>query len=116
MAGQYDITVDRGTTLLRTFTVTDSNNVPVSYQGYSAKMQVRKDHSASTVIVEASTANGRITLNNQGVITLTIADEVTATFSVGTAYYDIMLTSPSGDAIKFMEGKFVVQPSVTRLP
>jgi hypothetical protein len=116
MAGQYDITIDRGTTLLRTFTVTDSSNVPVNYTGYTAKMQVRKDHSATNVIVEASTANGRITLNNLGVVTLAIADEVTATFPVGTAYYDILLTSPAGDAIKFMEGKFIVQPSVTRLP
>jgi hypothetical protein len=115
MAGRYEITLDRGTTLTRTFTVTDSNDVPVDYTGYSAKMQVRKDHAATTVIVEASTSNGRMTVNSQGVITLAIPDDVSASFPVGTAYYDILLTDPGGDTHKLLEGRFIVQPSVTRL-
>jgi hypothetical protein len=115
MAGRYDIVVDRGATLLRTFAVTDANQAPVPYAGYTGRMQVRRDHSSSTVLLDATTSNGKLTINGAaGTISLNVSDEETANLSATTAYYDLMLTSTAGQSFKLLEGQFIVRPTVTR--
>jgi hypothetical protein len=120
MAGVYDITLGRGESLLRTFTVTrQTNGTPVSYAGYSALMHVRRDPADTTTpLLVAGTTDGRLTVtgDNQNTWTLSVPKTATAALPVGRFFYDIMLTDPSGANLVFLGGRFVVLPVSTRAP
>jgi hypothetical protein len=114
-AGTYDIVAEKGATLRRVFSVTNAAGAPVSYANHTGRMQVRRDHTSASVILEASTTNGRLLINGPaGTITLLITDEDTAQLPAGAGVYDIMLTNGAGETTKFLSGRFVIQPSVTR--
>lgn len=59
--------------------------------------------------------NGHITLGGEsGTITIKIPSGITKAFSpTGTAVYDLLLTSPSGEVTRLVEGPCEVRPDVT---
>ena len=61
-AGLYNFLAEQGATLQRTILYTDSNDVATNLTGYTAAMQVRPSASSATVLLTATTENGRITL------------------------------------------------------
>ena len=91
------------------------DNLPVDLTGYTADMQVRKFVDSTSVLVELSTANGRITINGAlGQINLTLTAAQTAALSPADSYvYDLNLTSPSGYVYKILQGTFILNASVT---
>jgi len=114
MAATYNITIERGETWSRILTWTDENGTPVNLTGCSAKMQARKVVGGA-IIIELSTTNGRISLGGiAGTITLTIADEDTATFPIDSARYDLLITFPSGTSEKILRGAMEIESLVTQ--
>lgn len=111
--GRYNITVYQGTT----FTLSPSwfiDNIVVDVTGYSAKVQVRPEADSSTVIVELSTANGRITVNGAlGQFNWTLTPSETTALAAGNYVYDFNVTSGGGVVTKLLQGAFIVVDSVT---
>lgn len=97
---------------------------PRSLAGWSARMQVRANVDSATVLVNASTATGEISLVAPAgsavvhVVAVAVPDEVTATLTpterTDPHAYDVEIVSPGGIVERIVQGPFTVDPEVTR--
>jgi len=115
MAGRYNMVCDQGSTFSLTFTI-KTDDVPWTLSNYTAKMQVRSFINVETVLVELSTANGRITYGpDPGKVKLLIDATTTAALPTGRHSYDLEFTTIADNTVvKILSGKFVVRGEVTR--
>jgi hypothetical protein len=107
------LVVRRGISFTETIALFDENDEPIIVADYTGLMQVRADY-GETVIIELSTVNDRITLDDNRIL-LYIADEDTADFTAGSYRYDLQLTDPAGDAYAILYGTFAVKDMVTQV-
>ncbi len=115
IAGTYDMVVDQGATLSRVITWKDSSRTPYNITGYTARMQVRETTAAAGVVLELTTANGRIALGGvAGTVTLTVSATTTAAVAAGRYVYDLELVSSAGVVTRLIEGNFIHRAEVTR--
>jgi hypothetical protein len=120
MAGIYNITIEQGATFTFSAQWKDSEGNVIDLQGYTAKMQIRKNSNHGEVLITLSTdalidgSGIDIDLNNN--IIVTISDAKTATFISDKYFYDLLLikTSPH-EVIRFIEGEVTVSEGVTTL-
>ena len=88
---------------------------PVNVTGFTAKMQARIASTSTSVIVELSTANGRIVTGGMdGTFTLTLLPAETSALTPGEYVYDFEVTAPNGTVTKLLQGGFSVLAEVTR--
>lgn len=114
IAGVYNFTIDQGATFSRQLTLRDANNALMNLTGYTARMQIRPEIESTEVLVELTTANGRIALGGAaGTVTLTIPATVTATIDK-EGVYDLELVTPSSEVHRALKGKVRLEPEVTR--
>lgn len=113
LAGQYDITVEQGSTFNLTLVYKDQRGYVIDLTGYSARMQLRSSVASSAVVLDLTTANGRISIDGAaGKISLLIAAADTAGLS-GTGVYDLELVN--GLIVqRVLEGSYTISPEVTR--
>jgi len=112
--GRYNLAVYKGTTF-ELKPVWKIGGVPVNLSGYTADMQVRYA-TDTAIIVELSTANGRITIDAEyGRINLKLTASQTAALAAGTYQYDLNLTNTADSTVyKILQGVFIVNASVTQ--
>jgi hypothetical protein len=79
-------------------------------------MQVRERIDDADVILELTTANGRITLGGVlGTITMVAQDEVTTTLpEIRKGVYDLELESAGGEVTRLLRGSVEIIRQVTR--
>ena len=78
-------------------------------------MQVRGKVDSTTVIVELTTENGYIVIDNTTkTITLNIPAAITAAFTFSTAVYSLEILSGGGNVTPFCEGTITLVKEVTR--
>lgn len=76
-------------------------------------MTVRPFVGANTTTVVASTANGRMTLDqSSGRINVTLSAATTGAIAAGRYSYDLVLDS-GAEITRILEGKFIVTGAVT---
>ena len=111
-AGTYNIICDQGATLQRQITWKDSAGAPINLSTYSARMQVRPTTDSTTVTLELTTANGRLTLGGAAgtIDILVLASAMTMT---GEFVYDLELVTGT-TVTRLLQGYFNVRPEVTR--
>ena len=106
---------DQGTTFTLPFTIKTDGVAWDLVGNYTAKMQVRSFLDSTTVLIELSTANGRITFASAGSVTLSITATDTEDLQTGRHTYDLEFTNTGdGTVTRILEGKFVVRGEVTR--
>lgn len=121
IAGTYNIICDQGSSFTRTFVLEYQDPVdetvfhPYDLEGYTARMQIRKDVYASDVLATLTTENGCISIDGgTGSITITMTDAQTAAIE-RSGVYDIELVSPGGASVdKPIRGDFELRLEVTR--
>ena len=117
---EADIVIFQGATFNQTlFYETGEPSTPVNLTTppYTAKMQIRSKPESKAVILELSTTNGRIILNEAtGSIRLFVSATDTALLSVcDKAVYDLELyDSGSGTTTRILQGNVIISPEVTR--
>ena len=91
-----------------------SYNQPVSLSGYTARMQIREKITRDTIILELTSDNGMIVLDDTNkIITINIPAIFTGTFSFKTALYSLELAT--GDIVEpFIYGSISLEPEITR--
>lgn len=90
-------------------------NDPVVLSGYSAKMQIRASITDSTVILELTTVNNKITLDNTTkTISIVITSTETAAFTFNTAVYSLEMTDASSVVTQLVTGTLTLIKEVTR--
>lgn len=120
-AGKYSFTIEQGTTHEFTVVKRDSNNLPVSLAGYSARMQIRPDFAdlSTTVYTTVSSSiagdgTGLYITPASGSITVLISAQVTEGFDFDSGVYDLELYSGSF-VERLLEGKVKISREVTRV-
>ena len=112
-AGSYNITCEQGATFSRTLTVKDSNGAARNLSSYTARMQVRRRVSDTTTLIELTTENGRITLNENGEISLSLSASLTSSIT-DDGVYDLEIIASDGTVERVIEGSFTLSREVTR--
>jgi hypothetical protein len=111
----HDLTIPAGATYSQVVNwKTGSTPTFVNTTGFSARMQLRTSYSAASASLELTTSNGRISLTNAGVITLSLTATETAALAAGRYVYDLELVSSGGLVTRLLEGVVTVSPEVTR--
>lgn len=87
----------------------------IDLTGFTARMQIRENVEDAAFIIELTTENGRIELNNPtGAINLTIAAADTEGLDFEFAVYDLELIDGSGVVTRLLEGCVSLKLEVTR--
>jgi hypothetical protein len=101
-AAEYNLTsrenrpIYQGATEVKTLTYRDPLGALINLTGMTAAMQVRKGANLEQLILDMSTANGKIALGGAlGTITITFSKEDTAAMPAGSAQYDFYLINGS---------------------
>lgn len=111
MSGKYNIVADQGATFNLNFTV-KTDGVPWDLTTYSATMVVRKSTSSATDLLNLSSSNNDITLNNVGAVSITASAVAMAALPAGRWVYNIELTSSASEVTRILEGRFIVSAEV----
>lgn len=83
--------------------------------GYSARMQVRSDFIAPDVLLELTTANGRIIITPAtGMLELVINATDSALLDFSKGIYDLEIESPAGEVTRILQGVVTLSKQVTR--
>lgn len=114
-AGRYNIKIEQGATFRFEIVYRDSNSAIVNLTGFTARMQIRPIPSSTTILVNASTANGKIVITpSQGRIVVTLSATETAALDFTTARYDLEIEATDGTVTRLIEGVVTLSPEVTR--
>lgn len=90
-------------------------NKPVDLTGYSARMQVREKAASAAVLLNLTSANSGIVLDNVAkTITLNISATQTAALDFNTAVYNLEVESGGGEVIPLLFGTVTLVKEVSR--
>lgn len=89
---------------------------PIPLTGCTARMQIRPTITSDTIIVDLTTENGRITIDepNGGIFLLVDDTTTTAITQKEEAKYDLETICPGGIVKRRFEGTVVISEEVTR--
>lgn len=89
-------------------------NMPVPLNGYTGRMQIRASVNSSTVILELTTENSLLVIDDATkTITINIPASTTQTFTFKSAVYSLELVS-GATVIPFIYGNLTLDTEVTR--
>ena len=112
-AGIYNFTCEQGSTFLRDVEVTNFDDSVRDLDGFTARMQVRKDMEATSTLIELTTENGRMLIDgNAGTISLIISAADTAALQF-SGIYDLELIGGTGVVERLLQGNFNLDENVT---
>jgi hypothetical protein len=129
MAQVANIIIDQGSTYNTIFVINTLTTptlpfnsitnpyIPLSFSGYTAELQVRKDFNTTTSALLTLTDTSGITLGSNGTITVNITANQTSSIPFSDtklcAYYDLKLTNSSGST-RIVQGTFTINRSISR--
>lgn len=116
-AGRYDLIVEQGATLQRTFTWQDADGNAVDITGYEARLQVRPDHDSTTTLLDLDNdTKGGLNIPNgtDGKIELSVDATTTEGLDYRDAVWDLEMESPGGTVTRLLQGRSYVSKEVTR--
>lgn len=119
-----NLDMEQGTTFSVSATWTDATGKAIDLSRYNARMQIRSSYATATITDSLTTANGEITLSENGEIAIMLPPNRTSAIPVDyrqiskppkTAYvYDLELVSPEGFVTRLLFGSIIVTGEVTR--
>lgn len=114
---KYNISIQQGSKYELSIQARNADNTVMDLTGYSGRMQVRPTMNSILVLLEASTANGRIAINAPGgIVTVTVGADVTALLNWNVAYYDLeIFTVDPANVKRLIEGYASLSREVTRI-
>lgn len=114
MSQRADLKLDKGTDFQCLFLCSTCNG-KVDFGGYSAAMHLKQNPYGKAIDV-LTTENGRLVLDREnGAISATFPDEITATYPVCALLYDVKLKSADGYVFRLVHGRIQVNEEITRL-
>lgn len=111
-AGRLDLTIQQGATFSLQLTFADGNGDPIDLTGYAGAAEVRTSYDAATPVATLSVA---VTDPTNGVMTLSLTAAQTAALTAPSGgVWDLLLTTPTGDKFRVLEGNVRITAAVTR--
>lgn len=115
MAYRVDIMVDKGSEIPTILEFFDHDRRPISFDGFTALMQVRRTPTSETIIDELSSEGDSPRLKFcADTIRISWPRGITQAITAGRYVYDIQLTQPNGSTVRLVEGALVFRQEVTR--
>jgi len=114
---EIDLKIYQGASFQKSWKIQDKEGNPVDLTGWSAFCHIRKKKASDDIILEATTENEKLFIE-QGEDTVygfDLEPEDTQIFTMKDAVYDIKLVDPQGHAVRIQEGKISVSLAVTRV-
>lgn len=107
--------VEQGSTFKRTMTLQNDYGEPIDLTGHSFRMQVRATVEAASPVIELTTGNGRIPIDDAeaGKFTILLSATETAGLTAGFYVYDLEWVRGS-EVERLFEGQLEVSREVTR--
>uniref|UniRef100_UPI003F49370E hypothetical protein n=1 Tax=Nonomuraea sp. CA-251285 TaxID=3240002 RepID=UPI003F49370E len=112
-AGQWTFHVDAGATWQVALTVADDSGQPVDLTGYMARLQAREHITSPTPVIDLTAPDIAVD-GPAGVLSWTVADEVTAAWTWRHAVYNLEIESGGGLVRRLLKGEIHIDPEVTR--
>jgi hypothetical protein len=81
---------------------------------YTAIQQIRTSYDNPDILLECSTGNGKITMDDTANIYVTYSADDTINFPI-YGVRDLRISNPDGDVVFLIEGEVVTKRSVTRV-
>ena len=126
-AGNYNFTIEQGSTFKRTFKYKDSNGDPIELKNHDVQMDIRSNIDSSDTVLEVrevdlTSLETGFTVTSASLeakaneINLTIDADTTASMSFDTAVYDIEIVDNSTPKVvtRILQGKIKLSKEVTR--
>ena len=110
MAAERNIAIYKGDTYTHEIRIKDGANANTNITGRTYKAQMRKSRSSSTTVLSFTIA---ITNAANGVVTMSLAPEVTSSIDPGTYFYDFEENN-AGYVTTLMAGKVSLTGQVSR--
>ncbi len=116
MTTRYNISIQQGARYDLTIQARNADNTVMDLTGYSGRMQVRPTVKSTTILLDANTGNGRITINAPGgQVLVSVGADVTALLNWNVAYYDLeVYTVDTTNVKRLIEGYASLSREVTR--
>ena len=109
MSGKYNIVAEQGATFNLNFRV-ETNGTAWNLSDYDFAMQVRRSTSASSTLLNITSA----TMTSLGHVSITVPASIMTNVPAGRWVYDIELTSSGNEVTRILEGRFIVTAQVTQ--
>jgi hypothetical protein len=104
---KINLVIDQGSTFTQVISLTDSADLAVNTDVYTARGQIRKHYlSNSAVSFTTALANGDLTLS--------LTSTQTANIVAGRYVYDVELIDSSNNVTRLMEGIVTITPEVSK--
>lgn len=115
IAGIYNITCEQGASFTRTFTITGPDGAIVNLTSYTGRMQVRREIDSTTMLIELTSANGRLSIVPLlGEISIALTPAETASITRDGVYDLEIVNTISGAVYRVLKGVFKLDKEVTR--
>jgi hypothetical protein len=114
-AAEVNLNIEKGTSFKYAFSYLENCIVPVDMTDYALKAQLKESYNSKLVWAEWSTANGKISVNQDGKILISLSPFETETYNFYHAVYDIFLISPDNEVTKLIKGFVTVEHNVTSI-
>ena len=113
-AGKFNFLAEVGANFLQYLQYEDAAHNPIHITGLTIQMQVR-ECPGTTVLIEASTTNGKITITNGAAGQFEIDIKASEMDDLGSKnyLYDVILITDANNITRFLEGSFNVNPRIT---
>jgi hypothetical protein len=114
-AAKYDFTIEQGATFSLGFAWKSDDGIAVDLTGYTARMQVRQSVGSPDVLLDATTENGLLSIDEEtGRVNISLPASVTTAMTWRRGRYDIEVEAPDGTVTRLVEGSAIVSREVTR--
>jgi hypothetical protein len=121
-AAKYTLSIEQGTTIsIDLLYKSSGSNTPVDLSGHSARMQIKSnyaDNKPRTFLTLSSSLNADntgLTLGGtSGSINIYISAVSSSTLNFDSAFYDLEITTSTGEVTRLLEGPVKLSREVTR--
>jgi hypothetical protein len=111
---KYDIKVRKGANFKLNIACQNDDRSAKDLTGYTAKAQVRATYGAAVALMDASTANGQITINAPGgIVMINVPQATTEAMNWTSGVWDLEITSAGGVIDRIVEGFASLSQEVT---
>lgn len=117
-AAKLNLSIEQGATWRHSLALKAGSGTgapALDMSGYTARMQVRAELAAPDVLLELTSANGRITITPlDGRIDITVSATDTSGLQFERAVYDLEIESAGGEVTRVLAGMVTLSRQVTR--
>ncbi len=111
---RHDITVNQGSAFKLNVQALNSDRTVMNLTGYSARMQIRSAPGVTPILLDASTSNGRITINaSGGIVMVNVGADVTTSMVWNSGIYDLEIFTDAANVIRLVSGFASLSVEVT---